>query len=135
MLAKQMMMLKIKDIEDKLPSITILAITAALSAVENKIPNVSDLVKKKKTEHDAKIKEIDGKYFITSGYDKFTNDILDANIKNIELVNNNKSDISEFLDNSHLDKMIKTLAIKAELKAEQDKIVKLQTHDLSYFPG
>ena len=51
MLAKQMMMLKIKDIEDKLTSITILAITAALSAVENKIPNVSDLVKKKKKQN------------------------------------------------------------------------------------
>ena len=33
---------KIKDIEDKLPSITCLATTAALSAVENIIPNISD---------------------------------------------------------------------------------------------
>ena len=30
---------------------------------------------------------------------------------------------------------IKTLATKAKLKAEQDKIVKLQTHDLSLFIG
>ena len=30
---------------------------------------------------------------------------------------------------------IKTLATKVELKAEQDKIVKLETHDLSYFLG
>ena len=30
---------------------------------------------------------------------------------------------------------IKKLATKAELKAEQDKIVKLETHDLSYFLG
>ena len=30
---------------------------------------------------------------------------------------------------------INTLATKAELKAEQDKIVKLETHDLSYFVG
>ena len=28
-----------------------------------------------------------------------------------------------------------TLATKAELKAEQDKIVKLQTYDLSFFIG
>ena len=28
---------------------------------------------------------------------------------------------------------MKTLATKAELKTEQDKIVKLQTHDLSLF--
>ena len=37
---------KIKDIEDKKPSITGLATTTALTAVENKIPNVSTLVKK-----------------------------------------------------------------------------------------
>ena len=32
-----------------------------------------------------------------------------------------------------LNKKIAKLATKAELKVEQDKIVKLQTHDLSYF--
>ena len=29
----------------------------------------------------------------------------------------------------------KTLATKVELKAEQDKIINLETHDLSYFLG
>ena len=37
---------KTKHIGDKIPSITGLATTAALPAVENKIPRVSDLVKK-----------------------------------------------------------------------------------------
>ena len=37
---------KIKDTEGKIPSITNLATTAALTAVEYKIPNVSNLVKK-----------------------------------------------------------------------------------------
>ena len=37
---------KITEIEGKIPSITALATTAALVAVENKIPNVSNLVKK-----------------------------------------------------------------------------------------
>ena len=36
---------KKKDMEDKITSITYLATTAALTAVENKIPNVGDLVK------------------------------------------------------------------------------------------
>ena len=44
---------KITEIEGKIPSINGLAITAVLTAVENKIPNVSDLVKK--TDYDAKI--------------------------------------------------------------------------------
>ena len=32
-------------------------------------------------------------------------------------------------------KKLATVATKAELKVEQDKIVKLKTHDLSHFPG
>ena len=44
-----------------------------------------------------------------------------------------KSDISGFIDNPDLDKKIGTLATKAELKAEQDKILKLQAFDSSEF--
>ena len=39
---------KIKNIEDNIPSITNLATADALTAVENKIPNVSTFVRKKK---------------------------------------------------------------------------------------
>ena len=46
-----------------------------------------------------------------------------------------KSDISGFIDSSGLDKKLATLATKADLKAEQDKIVKLQVFDSSYFRG
>ena len=53
-------------------------------------------------------------------------------IKNKELFI--KSDISGLIYNSDLNKKMETLATKAELKAEQDKIVKLKMHDLSSFP-
>ena len=56
---------KIKDIEDKMPSITNLATTGALNAVENKIPNVSTLIKK--TDYDAKISDIEEKMFYYFG--------------------------------------------------------------------
>ena len=57
-----------------------LAATSALTAVENKIPNISNLVKK--TDSDAEISDIEKKiYFGTSEYNKFTHDILDAKIK------------------------------------------------------
>ena len=46
-----------------------------------------------------------------------------------------ESNISIFIDNSDLDKQIATLATKAELKAEQDKITNFQAFDLSYFRG
>ena len=45
------------------------------------------------------------------------------------------SKISGFPDNSDLDKKEAALATKAELKVEQDKKVKLQAFDSSYFSG
>ena len=78
---------KTKHIGDKIPSVTALATTAALPAVENKIPRVSDLVKK--TDYEEKIKDIDDKYFITFDFSQCTK------IKNKELIN--RSDISKFL--------------------------------------
>ena len=92
---------KIKDIKDKVPSITNLVTTAALTGVKDKIPNVSDLAKK--ADFVEKVKEIESKYFTTL-YDKFTNNILDQKIKNKELVH--KSDISKFINKSDLDKKI-----------------------------
>ena len=73
---------EIRDVEDKIPSITALDTTAALTAAENKIPKFSDLVRK--ADYVAKISDIEKKYFINSHYNKFTNDILDAEIKKTE---------------------------------------------------
>ena len=56
----------IKDIEDKLLDISTLAATTAVTAVKNKVPNVSDLVKE--TDYDNKIKETQSKYFTTFDY-------------------------------------------------------------------
>ena len=58
-----------------MPSISNLTTTAALTTVKNKIPNVIDLVKK--ADCDAEIKGIKDKYFITSDYNKFTNNMFD----------------------------------------------------------
>ena len=80
-----------------------------------------------------KISDIEGKYFTTSDYNKFTSELIDTKIEQKELIN--KSDISRFINNSDLENMIKTIATKAEIKAEQDKILKLGTYNLSYFPG
>ena len=126
---------KITEIESKIPSISGLAITAALTAVEYKIPDVSNLVKKKKktkkkTDYNTKILGTKCKYFTTADYNKFTSQTLDAKIKQKGLVD--KSPIAGFLSNAELDNKVAALT-KAELKAEQDKIIKLQTFDSSYF--
>ena len=81
--------------------------------IENKIPQVTDL--RKKTDYDAKIIDIEKKYFTTADYNKFTNETFDANIKQKELVNN--SDMSNIIKNSSLNIKLATLATKAELKA------------------
>ena len=81
-----------------------LATTAALNTVENKIPDVSNLVRK--TNYDAKIKEIECNTFLTSDYHKFTNqkNWIDNKIEEKELLK--KSKIYGFIGNSDLDKKI-----------------------------
>ena len=51
---------KVSEIESKIPNISGLDTNSALNAVENKIPDISNLVKKK-TDYDAKIKDIEKK--------------------------------------------------------------------------
>ena len=69
---------------------TITVLDTQISEVENKIPSVSGLVKK--TDYDAKIKDIEGKYFTSADYGKFTSDVLDVKIKQKELVNKYDTD-------------------------------------------
>ena len=102
----------ITEIEGKIPSITGLATTAVLNAIENKIINVSNIVKKN---CGAKILDIESKYFTTSDYLIIINLRIEEKIKIKEKELLNKSDISGgFIDNSNLDKKIATLATKEE---------------------
>ena len=57
--------------------------------VENKVLIVSSLVQK--TDYDAKIKEIERKYFTTANYKKITSKILEVKIKQEKL--DNKFDV------------------------------------------
>ena len=88
-----------------------------MTAVENKIPDVSNLVKK--TDYDPKISDIESKYFTTADYNKFTSQTLDEKIKQKEFIDT--SAIAGFINNTHLDKKVATLATKSGLKADQDK--------------
>ena len=103
----------LKKVESKVPDATGLSTTAALSAkiceFENKIIDVSGLVKK--TDYGAKISDIKGKYFTNPDYNKFMSDILDVETKHKELVD--KSNIPNCVKNSHLNSKLKKLATKA----------------------
>ena len=72
-----------------------LATTAALTTVENKTPNVSDLVKK--SDYDAKDQKLKI-YINTSACNKFTSNALDAKITQKKLVN--ESDLNEKIKTS-----------------------------------
>ena len=56
---------KINKVKGEIPSITNLATTTALTPVENEIPNVTDLVKKK-TNYNTKISETEKNYCLCS---------------------------------------------------------------------
>ena len=70
---------KITKIKGKIHNIIGLATTAALNAVENTIADVRKLVKK--TDDDAKIFDIQAKFFTTFDFNKFKCEILNTNTK------------------------------------------------------
>ena len=57
-----------------MPSISGLAANSALTAVENKIPDASNLVRK--TDYDTKTSDIQNKYITTADYNKLLQKIL-----------------------------------------------------------
>ena len=114
---------KIKDVEDKIPSITNLTTNAFVTAVEDKKTNVNDLVKK--VDYNEKIKDIESKYLTASDYNKFSNNILDAKITKKKKKKVNKSGLDEKIKNLAIKGEFKKLVTKVLLKAKQDKISKL----------
>ena len=70
-----------------------------MTAIENKIPYVSNLVTK--TDYDAKILDLQSEYVTATDY-KFTSQILDAKIKQKGLVDT--SAVAGFINNADLDK-------------------------------
>ena len=94
-----------------IPSVTDLATIAALNDVTNKIPNVSDLVKKQIMMQ----KQNMWRVYISQLLIFITNEILDVMIKNKNLVN--KSDIAEFIKNTDLDEKIQKIGNKSRIKS------------------
>ena len=70
-----------------------------MTAVENKTPNVDNLVKKKKKHYSVKILYIENKFIITVGYYEFTKNVVPNKIKSEGLVD--KSTIAGFINSSN----------------------------------
>ena len=87
---------KIKNIANKIPGITNLATTTALTGIENEMLNVSNLVKK--TDYNTKIIEIQNKitanydhdkHVTTQEFDKLTSENFTAKLKQANLASKN----------------------------------------------
>ena len=63
---------------------TTTVLNTKIGEVDSKIPGVINLVRK--TDYNTKTSDIKAKYFTTSDYKKFTKEILDAKMKEKELV-------------------------------------------------
>ena len=85
-----------------------------MTAVKNKIPNVSDLVKE--TDCRAKILDIEFKYFTAADYNKFLSQTLNAKIKEEELVD--KSAIAEFINNADSDNISSNISNESRIKSK-----------------
>ena len=88
------MIQKINEIKNKIRSITGLTTTSALTTVENKIPSISNLVKK--TDYDTIVTEIEkkltdhnhDKYITTTELNKLGTDTVNTRIVREKLVKN-----------------------------------------------
>ena len=114
---------KISDADKKIPSITGSATNSALTAVENKIPDVSSLVKKRG--YDTKISEIENKvndhnhdkYITTPVFDILAARVFNARLAQGDLVTKTDFDIKlQSLNKKINSNKTKHLLVETELK-------------------
>ena len=113
---------KITEIEGKIPSTTGLATNSALTAVENKIPDVSSLVKK--TDYNTKISEI-----TTPEFNNLAARVFNARLAQANLVT--KTDFDTKLQS--LNKKINSNKTKHLLV--ENELEKVEKIDAAYFRG
>ena len=127
---------EVTEIEGKKPSISGLSTNSALTAVENKIPDVSSLVKK--TDYNTKITEIENKinnhndyeYITTPEFNTSAADVFKARLAaQTDLIRKPDSDFKlKGISDRVTKNKTKYLLIENELK-------KLQKFDAAYFRG
>ena len=126
---------KVTKIEGKLPSITGLATNSVLTAVENKIPDVSSLVKKRQITIQSKIENKvknhnHYKYIITPEFNTLAADVFKTRLATqTDLIRKPEFDFKLKKNSDTVTKnKIKHLLVENELK-------KLQKFDAAYFRG
>ena len=128
---------KINEKENKMPSISGLAINDALTVIEKKISNINSLVKKKRTDYSTKITEIEklltdhnhDKYITTPEFSKPSAEDFDSRLAQAHLVT--KTDFDDKLENQNQ----KIKPNKTQHLLVENELKKLKKIDSSYFRG
>ena len=137
-------------VKEEIPNITNLAATAALTAVENKIPNVNNLVKK--TDYNTKISEIENKittdhdhdkYITTQEFNKLASEKCFARLGQPNLANKNemanliiKTDFDDKLKNLNKNlswNKTKHVLVENELNELSEKVKAISTKGLTKY--
>ena len=125
----------ITEVEGKIPSITGLAISSALTPVENIIPDVSSFIKK--TNYDTKISDIENK-ITDHNHNKYITtpefNTMAANIFNARLAQANAITKTDF--DAKLSGLIKKITSnKTKHLLVGNELKKLEKFDAAYFRG
>ena len=117
--------------------ILLLLYTTAITAVENKIPNVSNLVKK--SDYNTKVSEIENKinvnhdhdkYITTQEFNKLTSESFTERLKQANLAS--KNDIADFVKKTDFDNELKDLTSnKTELNDQSKNVKAISTKGLT----
>ena len=119
----------------KIPDVSNLVKTTALTTVENKIPDASSLVKK--TDYDSKVTEIEyklnnhshDKYITTPEFNTLAKDVFNARLAQTNLV------AETIFENTVSSRDSKIEAIRTVNTSLENLFKKLRKLDLSYFIG
>ena len=120
----------------KIPDVSNLVKTTALTTVENKTPDASSLVKKK-TDYDSKVTEIEyklnnhshDKYITTPEFNTLAKDVFNARLAQTNLV------AETIFENTVSSRDSKIEAIRTVNTSLENLFKKLRKLDLSYFIG
>ena len=127
---------KINEIKGEIPNITNLATTTAPTAVENKLPSISNLVKK--TDYNTRIIEIGNKitadldhdrYITTQEFNRLTLENFTTRLKQENLAN--KNNIANFVKRINFDEKLKTVTSNKRLNELSKKVKEISTKGLT----
>ena len=120
---------KTTETEGKIPNVNNLVTKTTLNTVENKIPDIINLVKKIDYDYNKFDNRNHDKYIDTSEFNKWAADVFNARIAQASLVT--KRDLDTKLSNLNR----KITSNKTDNLLVQNELNKLKTFDWSYFIG